>query len=198
MENNELLQKIEKLENEMAEIKASRGLRAFLRRALSKSSFIVGVVLAAALTGFLAWAAQNTFVDGTVISAAAVNNNFNELYAAKWGVNGSNYYYNSGNVGIGTDSPGAKLEVNGTVKMFGNWNGGFIQGNSYLAPTDGFVLAYGNAGNTIGLTDSSNPPTTIRVFSASSTYSSITLPVRKGDYWKVSNATTIYWLGVGQ
>lgn len=115
MNNSELLQKIEKLENEMAAMKASRGLRAFFRRAISRTSFIVGVTLAAALTGFLAWAAQNAFIDGTVISAADVNNNFNELYAAKWGVNGSNFYYNGGNVGVGTDTPGEILDVNGRI-----------------------------------------------------------------------------------
>jgi hypothetical protein len=80
MENNELLQKIEKLENEMAEMKASRGLRAFLRRAFTRTSMVVGVAVAALLTGLILYAAQITFVDGTIISAADVNANFTELY----------------------------------------------------------------------------------------------------------------------
>ena len=37
----------------------------------------------------------------------------------QWTTSGSNIYYNSGNVGIGTASPGAKLEVAGQVKITG-------------------------------------------------------------------------------
>jgi hypothetical protein len=37
-----------------------------------------------------------------------------------WSVNGINYYYNTGNVGIGTTSPGAKLTVAGTVGAYAN------------------------------------------------------------------------------
>jgi hypothetical protein len=36
-----------------------------------------------------------------------------------WQVNGTSIYYNNGNVGIGTSSPGAKLEVAGQVKITG-------------------------------------------------------------------------------
>ena len=34
-----------------------------------------------------------------------------------WTLNGTNAYYNSGNVGIGTTSPGYKLDVNGDINM---------------------------------------------------------------------------------
>ena len=66
----------------------------------------------------------------------------------------------------------------------------------YQAATDGFVNAYGSGtGDMAGYTDSSNPPTTIRGYFAPDTYTaSMTFPVRKGDYWKVTNATTIYWI----
>ena len=38
----------------------------------------------------------------------------------RWSKSGSNLYYNSGNVGIGSASPGEKLVVNGNLKISGN------------------------------------------------------------------------------
>jgi hypothetical protein len=38
---------------------------------------------------------------------------------SQWTTSGSNIYYNTGNVGIGTTSPGAKLEVAGQIKITG-------------------------------------------------------------------------------
>jgi len=43
-----------------------------------------------------------------------------------WSQNGSNVYYNSGNVGIGTTSPTNKLTINGGSDVNGT-NGGFLQ-----------------------------------------------------------------------
>ena len=46
----------------------------------------------------------------------------------KWNANGNNIYNNnSGNVGVGTSSPGAKLDVNG-MAFFRNNAGGFVSG----------------------------------------------------------------------
>jgi hypothetical protein len=76
----------------------------------------------------------------------------------------------------------------------------------YLAEADGFVVAYGTvAGDNefYGYTDSSNPPTTIlTAFSdkggdASDSTGSITMPVRKGEYWKVTVAygtVSVSWI----
>ena len=41
-----------------------------------------------------------------------------------WGENAGNVYRSSGNVGIGTDAPSAKLEVNGDVKVSGEFISG--------------------------------------------------------------------------
>ena len=122
MENNELVQKIEKLEWEVAQLKSSHGFKSFIKRIFNKSSLIIGVVVTAILTGFLTWAAQVMFTNGTVISATDVNSNFTELYNSSWAVDatGQNIYWNKGNVGIGTASPSAKLEVMGLLKCSAN------------------------------------------------------------------------------
>ncbi len=54
-----------------------------------------------------------------------------------WMQNGSNIYYDSGYVGIGTDSPAANLEVNGTVKSEALvLNSAFISGTSEITDYD--------------------------------------------------------------
>jgi hypothetical protein len=72
---------------------------------------------------------------------------------------------------------------------------------AYKADTDGFVVAYDQGADNIicGFTDGSNPPTTRRTQNkgdaGSGVYpSSITMPVRSGDYWKVTGAEVVYWL----
>lgn len=101
-------------------------------------------------------------------------------------------------------------------RQFGAWDASKSIGSIYQAPADGFVLAYitmtnsGGGGWSIsGFTDSSSNPTTLRVeqnVQAGSQQGTlaITLPVRKGDYWKVTvtagggvAAEAIYWLPVG-
>jgi hypothetical protein len=75
----------------------------------------------------------------------------------------------------------------------------------YLAQSDGYVEATSNGnGATNGFTDGNNPPTTQKQvnFGSSGVGSSITMLVRKGDYFKVTRtvggtATTIYWTPIG-
>ena len=73
------------------------------------------------------------------------------------------------------------------------------------AKSDGFVLAHsiGEDSNTIKTyTDSSNPPTTVRCnenVHSGGAYglTSCTMPVRKGDYWKVDGSKIIvYWISL--
>lgn len=82
---------------------------------------------------------------------------------------------------------------------------------SIQATTDGFVTAFvqnaNNNTNLQGLSDSANPPTTLRAaFSSSSgasgsSYCSITFPVKKNDYYKITYGTadsiTIYFIPLG-
>jgi hypothetical protein len=57
---------------------------------------------------------QTLSVDGQNISISDGNTIEAPSY---WGQNGSDLYYNDGNVGIGTSDPAAKLQVNGTLMI---------------------------------------------------------------------------------
>jgi len=84
---------------------------------------------------------------------------------------------------------------------FGSWESKSSD-TVYQAESDGFVLAYNTAGSHMKiLTDSSNPPTTVRQDHYHSDgvggwHISAVCPVRKGDYWKVEKASSVYWLPV--
>jgi hypothetical protein len=81
---------------------------------------------------------------------------------------------------------------------FGTW-ASKANNTNYLAASDGIVCAWRNEGTSDtsqGLTDGSNPPTTVRIQDTGSK-ASITFPVKKGNYWKVTNISTVYWLPIG-
>jgi len=73
---------------------------------------------------------------------------------------------------------------------------------TYQAATDGFVVATNNDVEEIrGYTDSSSSPTTIvaifRIDTGGATFgldSSITFPVKAGDYWKVTGCDSVRWI----
>ena len=79
----------------------------------------------------------------------------------------------------------------------------------YLAASDGFVCSTSTTNdqrpNYDVLTDSSNPPTTSRFRARNLDGNSVIgccVPVKKGDYWKLSDSgtfgnITIYWIPVG-
>lgn len=97
---------------------------------------------------------------------------------------------------------------------FGDWDDGFVEGTSYLAETDGFVLAYSDV--VMGTpeikikTDSDDPPYANRMWQmydgSTAAYGRVAVmcPVRKGDYWMVIKNSggnpinlTIHWLPIG-
>lgn len=99
-----------------------------------------------------------------------------------------------------------KVYVDGRTPGFGSW---LTRSTSviYLAATDGFVVGYnGNGQNAVATvyTDSSSNPTTIRAsaWNDQSTSNgqniSFCVPVRKGDYWKVTGAASaLNWIPLG-
>jgi len=93
------------------------------------------------------------------------------------------------------------------MKVLGAWESK-SDSTVYQASTDGFVVDYAayspinSGGSATGYTDGSNPPTTVRAFSSVyySSVAAITMPVRKGDYWKVVNSPgpgTVWWISLG-
>ena len=81
----------------------------------------------------------------------------------------------------------------------------YVKDLVYLAESDGIVTVMNSNASGFpyarGYTDSSNPPTAQR-FSVSGATNSVcgfSMPVKKGDYWKITNVTTytIYWLPMG-
>jgi hypothetical protein len=81
--------------------------------------FVTALMLMVLAAMVNAASVPNLFVAGTVIDASKVNENFKYLADRSWELSGSNLYYNTGNVGIGTATPGAKIEVAGQIKITG-------------------------------------------------------------------------------
>jgi hypothetical protein len=69
---------------------------------------------------------------------------------------------------------------------------------TYTAETDGFVLAYITSH---GYIDAYTPASTLRMRAGATEggldRAGLTMPVRKGDTWKVTGATAIFWLPIG-
>ena len=82
---------------------------------------------------------------------------------------------------------------------FGTW-ASKSNDTSYLAASDGFVLMSSLTDTQIcGYTDSNNPPTTLRIRSGGANMGTDAqmMPVKKGNRWKVTGASIVYWLPVG-
>lgn len=166
--------------------------------------------------------------DGTASGVICINDIPN---GTQWITNGSNISYSSGNVGIGTTNPSSLLTVNGLIESssggikfpdgtvqttaassgtggvngLGSWQT-FTFNTVHQASSDGMVVAIMHGTSQAGIqgfTDSSNPPTTVRLntysWATSGGSASLTMPVKAGDYWKVTTAysaanTSVYWV----
>jgi hypothetical protein len=129
MNDEKLIQEIELLKKEIWDLKKARGgtlllnkFSSFIKRSFTKLHFVIGIVITVIVSSFIIFAEQitkpYTFYDGTVISASEVNANFDTLYETAWSkVDAGGIYYDSGNVGIGTTTPGYKFTVEADVDV---------------------------------------------------------------------------------
>lgn len=123
---------------------------------------------------------------------------------------GSDYFVRLGSF-YNNSSSNINLTITNDNNLYGLVLGSWVSkstGTSYLASTDGFVVAWTqtsaavNPLQLIGYSNSSSPPTTVRVRSedrtqSDSTAESVTFPVKKGDYYKVTvsgASATMYWI----
>ena len=104
----------------------------------------------------------------------------------------------------GTDSK--KLGASGISAVLGAWVDKSSSYGAQQAATDGFVLARGTIPNGAyigGYSDANSNPTTSRTYfvgNPSQFVVSITMPVKKGDYWKITtdgNVDFCYWIPLG-
>ncbi len=91
------------------------------------------------------------------------------------------------------------LQVSSPIRRYRAWQAR-ANNTSYFAETDGIVHAW-DATTIIdikGFTDNVDPPVTQRAYGGFNDVSGggdgITMCVRKGDYWKVTGAVTVWWL----
>jgi hypothetical protein len=62
------------------------------------------------------WASNTLYANNTLCLKGDCRTAWPASAASQWITNGSNIYYNSGNVGVGTTAPTYRLDVNGTIR----------------------------------------------------------------------------------
>jgi len=130
------------------------------------------------------------------------------------GARGDILYHNGTNyvrLAKGTEGQYLKIGANDPAwaagASFGAW-ASKSNNTVYQADTDGIICATALAAtrsDVIGLTDGSNPPTTQRAVDGDIPNNegdkrrprSITFPVKKNDYYKVTGADAVYWISLG-
>lgn len=83
MKEHEILHEMNQLKAEMAELKKSnesKGIKGYLGRAMNRTSVIAGVLIAGLLATAVLYATRIPFLNGEIIDADHVNDNFTELY----------------------------------------------------------------------------------------------------------------------